>query len=116
MSDASGQGIDVDLVADSEIGDLWESFDAWRVRSFLNTAAAAEPSDVDVNDACGYLVEAGELREIQLGRWFAITVSAGGRPTQPDRPLPRQQTVIATASAGCPTLGIERRSACRSWA
>jgi hypothetical protein len=61
MSDASGQGIDVDLVADSEIGDLWESFDAWRVRSFLNTAAAAEPSDVDVNDACGYLVEAGEL-------------------------------------------------------
>jgi hypothetical protein len=72
MTAVDGREVDVDLVTDPATGAQVEAFDAWRIRWFLDEAADDGLQVADVNAACRYLVEAGELREVVPDRWFAL--------------------------------------------
>ncbi|BCY08706.1 hypothetical protein L3i22_037940 [Actinoplanes sp. L3-i22] len=67
-----GREVDVDLVVDPATGDQVEAFDAWRVRWFLGEADDGGLQNTDVIAACRYLAEAGALREVVSGQWFAL--------------------------------------------
>jgi hypothetical protein len=71
MVDGADRVVDVDLVLDPSSGQLVEAFDAWRIHWFLRNAAADVPAESDIADACTYLVEVGELHEVEPG-WFAL--------------------------------------------
>ena len=69
---ADGREVDVDLVVDPATGHEVEAFDGWRVRWFLDEAAAGGLGAAEVNVACQSLVAAGVVREVVPGRWFAL--------------------------------------------
>lgn len=66
MTDQQGWEVDVDLV------DGVEAFDAWRIKWFLDEQSDARPSVEELGRACSYLSGLGELREMRVGRWYAL--------------------------------------------
>ncbi|MFU8875881.1 DUF6896 domain-containing protein [Micromonospora sp. SL4-19] len=66
MTDQRGREVDVDLV------DGVEAFDAWRIKWFLDEQSDACPTVEELRTACSYLSSLGELREVQVNRWYAL--------------------------------------------
>ena len=66
MTDQHGQEVDID-----QVGGV-EAFDVWRITRFLDRSSGARPSVEELRTACVNLVELGELREVQAGRWYAL--------------------------------------------
>jgi hypothetical protein len=72
MVSREGAVVDVDLVHDPVLSRHVEAFDAWRIRWFLDEAAADGYQDEDILAACAELTANGELREVIPGRWYCI--------------------------------------------
>ncbi|MET8835995.1 hypothetical protein ABZV78_19030 [Micromonospora sp. NPDC004540] len=66
MTDQRGREVDVDLV------DGVEAFDAWRIKWFLDEQSDSRPVVEELRTACSYLSSLGELREVQVGGWYAL--------------------------------------------
>ncbi|MET7373303.1 DUF6896 domain-containing protein [Micromonospora arida] len=77
MISSDGREVDVDLVTDPALGRKVEAFDAWRIRWFLDEAAADGYSQEDITQACIDLAREGRLREVVEGRWFALPDAPG---------------------------------------
>jgi hypothetical protein len=79
MMSLDGRKVDVDLVLDPVLGHLVESFDAWRIRAFLDEDIRDGYSPEEITAACSSLADEGLLREVVAGHWFAL-------PDAPHRP------------------------------
>ena len=72
MTTPDGAEVDVDLVTEPAFGHHVEAFDAWRIRWFLDEAAADGYTNKEIETACAQLVRQGCLREVVEGRWYAL--------------------------------------------
>jgi hypothetical protein len=74
MTSPEGTVVDVDLVRDPVLGRDMATFDTWRIRWFLDEAAADGYQTEDILAACAELTAVGELRAVVPGRWYCEIV------------------------------------------